>query len=179
MLALPRSEKTDSISPLVRPQRLLKLISLLEAGRAITGDSLAQSLGVCRRTVFRDVKVLRGANIPIYFDSSDQGYRIRRNAAEQVAAAAAPSPESTWVHDGAVCRCPKIIAEEIAALLLALRVAGPLPDTIVDACESALVKIMAAALPAARQRAVNIMEESFEPSETPMEFHLLPLRPSG
>lgn len=180
MLVVPESESTDRVSPLVRPQRLLKLVSLLEGGGVVTGDTLAVSLGVCKRTVFRDIKLLRAANIPISFDLSQGSYSIRRNGSKQAAnAAAIPMPEGTWVHDGAVCRCPKIMAEEIAALLLALRVVGPLPNNIVDACESALVKIMAAALPTARQEAVNIMEQSTERTETFPEAHVLRLRPSG
>jgi hypothetical protein len=176
MLLLSRPEDTDGAAPLVRPQRLLKLVSLLESGAVLTGETLAQLLGVCRRTIFRDVKLLRAANIPIYFDLAHQSYRIRRNDAKQ-AAAAMPITDGTWVHDGTVCRCPKIVAEEIAALLLALRVVGPLPDSIVDACESALVKIMAAALPTARQQAVDILEQSSEKSPGQIEPQVLPLRP--
>ena len=180
MLVLPKAGDANRVSPLVRPQRLLKLVSLLESGDAVSGETLANSLGVCTRTVFRDIRLLRAANIPILFDLSHRGYCIRRNNVRNpVGTSEASAPDNAWVRDGAVCRCPKIMAEEIAALLLALRVVGPLPDNIVDACESALVKIMAAALPAARQRAVNIMEQSAETVEIPVGPHVLPLRPSG
>lgn len=178
MLAISTAEMADGVSPLVRPQRLLKLVSMLESGAVVTGETLAQSLGVCRRTIFRDIKLLRAANIPISFDLAYKSYRIHRSDVLQSAdAGVVPVPESAWVHDGAVCRCPKIAAEEIAALLLALRAVGPLPGSIVDSCESALVKIMAAALPAARQQAVRIMEQPAYGGESQLEPQVLPLRP--
>lgn len=177
MQLLPNAKDTDCASPLVRPQRLLKLVSLLESGAVATGDSLAQSLGVCRRTVFRDIKLLRAANIPISFDMSHGTYYIRRSGIKRTSEAVVASPpEGSWVHDGSTCRCPQIQADEIAALLLAMRVVGPLPDHIVDACESALAKILAAALPTAREQAVNLLDRSSHQTSEP---HVLPLRPSG
>jgi predicted DNA-binding transcriptional regulator YafY len=179
MLAIPDSQLTDNVSPLVRPQRLLKLVALLENTRAIDGDALARALNVCKRTVMRDIKLLRAANIPISYDVSLAGYCLRRGTARTVDPEVVAVPNSAWVHDEGVCRCPKIMAEEIAALLLALRLAGQLPETIVDACESALAKIMAAALPAARTQAVQIVEQLSEPRQGEVESNVVPLRPSG
>lgn len=178
MLALSRSDGSDGVSHRIRPQRLLKLVFLLESGSVLAVDELANSFGVSRRTIFRDIKVLRSANVPIAFDLAHGGYCIQRNGAHNIAADA-PLPATSWVHDGEVCRCPKILSDEIAALLLAIRVAGPLPEKIAAACETALVKIMAAALPAAREQAIHILEQHSEPGEDSDSELVLRLRPSG
>jgi len=59
-----------------RIYRLLQLITLLQSGRNYTPDELADELEVSKRTVFRDLNVLEMANIPYYFDSDRNGYRI-------------------------------------------------------------------------------------------------------
>jgi proteasome accessory factor B len=52
------------------------LIGLLQAGRGYNTDALAQTCGVSRRTVFRDLDLLRLSGIPLLFDEKQQGYRI-------------------------------------------------------------------------------------------------------
>jgi proteasome accessory factor B len=59
-----------------RIQRLLQLIGLLQAGRSYNTEALAQACGVSRRTVFRDLDLLRLSGIPLLFDENQQGYRI-------------------------------------------------------------------------------------------------------
>ena len=56
--------------------RLLKLISHLQAGRGHNAEALAVHLEVSRRTVFRDIEILRQAGIPLAYDEQKQGYRI-------------------------------------------------------------------------------------------------------
>ncbi|QDU71141.1 helix-turn-helix transcriptional regulator [Mucisphaera calidilacus] len=58
-----------------RLPRLLRLITLLQSGQAQNPDQLAEELGVHRRTVFRDLDLLRKAGIPCFFDQGD-GYRV-------------------------------------------------------------------------------------------------------
>lgn len=60
---------------LSRVHRLLRLISLMQSGRALAADALAHELGVSRRTLFRDLKLLEAAGVPYYHDRS-RGYRI-------------------------------------------------------------------------------------------------------
>jgi proteasome accessory factor B len=62
-----------------RVHRLLRLITLLQAGRNYSADALATELEVSKRTVYRDLNMLELANIPYYFDPDCGGYRIRRN----------------------------------------------------------------------------------------------------
>ena len=52
------------------------MIGLLQAGRGYNAEALAQECGVSRRTVFRDLDLLRQSGIPIAFDDEQQRYRI-------------------------------------------------------------------------------------------------------
>jgi len=61
---------------LSRITRLLKLIGVLQAGRGHNASALAQSCGVSRRTIFRDLDALRRAGAPLQFDEVEQRYRI-------------------------------------------------------------------------------------------------------
>jgi proteasome accessory factor B len=56
--------------------RLLKLIGLLQAGRAHNTDGLAEACTVSRRTIFRDLDLLRLAGVPLVFDDQQQRYHI-------------------------------------------------------------------------------------------------------
>lgn len=59
-----------------RIYRLLRLVNLLQSGRAMTANELADDLQVSRRTVFRDLNALEMAHIPYYYDAVTKGYRI-------------------------------------------------------------------------------------------------------
>lgn len=61
-----------------RIPRLLRLIALLQSGRARTAHDMMAELNVSRRTLFRDLNVLREAGIPYYHDPQ-AGYRIARS----------------------------------------------------------------------------------------------------
>jgi predicted DNA-binding transcriptional regulator YafY len=61
---------------LARIHRLLKIISLLQAGKGFNADHLAVECGVSRRTVFRDLDVLRQSGVPLTYDEQGQRYRI-------------------------------------------------------------------------------------------------------
>jgi predicted DNA-binding transcriptional regulator YafY len=52
--------------------RCLKLVALLRGDEARTTVELAKELRVCRRTIFRDLRVLKASGIPIHRDS--RGY---------------------------------------------------------------------------------------------------------
>lgn len=61
---------------LARIHRLLELIGLLQAGRGYNAEGLAQTCGVSRRSIFRDLDLLRQSGVPVAFDESQQCYRI-------------------------------------------------------------------------------------------------------
>jgi proteasome accessory factor B len=56
--------------------RLLKLIGLLQGGRACNTEALAQACEVSRRTIFRDLDTLRQAGVPLVFDERKQTYHV-------------------------------------------------------------------------------------------------------
>ncbi len=63
---------------LSRIHRMLRLLTLLQSGRAATATDLTLELGVSRRTLFRDLKALQEAGVPCYYEAG-MGYRIARS----------------------------------------------------------------------------------------------------
>lgn len=57
-----------------RIHRVLRLITLMQSESTLTAESLADELGVSRRTLFRDLNLLEAAGIPYY--NEGEGYRI-------------------------------------------------------------------------------------------------------
>ncbi len=61
-----------------RVHRLIRLITLLQSHLARSADELTLELGVSRRTLFRDLKLLEAAGVP-YYHERGKGYRIRQS----------------------------------------------------------------------------------------------------
>jgi proteasome accessory factor B len=61
---------------LTRIRRLLNLIGLLQAGKGFNVEGLAVECGVSKRTIFRDLDLLRASNVPFLFDEEHQQYRM-------------------------------------------------------------------------------------------------------
>ncbi len=61
---------------LKRISRLVQLLGLLQAGKAHNAGDLAALCDVSRRTIFRDLDVLRQAGVPLLFDDEQCVYRI-------------------------------------------------------------------------------------------------------
>ncbi len=61
-----------------RLHRVLRLVTLLQSGATWGADELAKELAVSRRTLFRDLNMLRAAGIP-YLHDPRTGYRIAAN----------------------------------------------------------------------------------------------------
>ncbi|MEX2113589.1 MAG: WYL domain-containing protein [Pirellulales bacterium] len=61
---------------LSRISRLVQLLGLLQAGKGNNAGALAKACGVTRRTIFRDLDVLRQAGVPLLFDDESGIYRI-------------------------------------------------------------------------------------------------------
>ncbi len=59
-----------------RLQRVLRMVTVLQSGRYFSPDELSEQLGVSRRTIFRDLDMLRKAGIPYYHDDEKGGYKI-------------------------------------------------------------------------------------------------------
>lgn len=59
---------------LSRITRLLQLLGVLQGGKGYNTSGLANACGVSRRTIFRDLDVLREAGVPLFFDEAQQHY---------------------------------------------------------------------------------------------------------
>ena len=64
---------------LTRISRLVQLISLLQAGKGQNADELSALCGVSRRTMFRDLDLLRQAGVPVLFDDDEGWYRLEQH----------------------------------------------------------------------------------------------------
>jgi proteasome accessory factor B len=64
---------------LTRIRRLLNLIGLLQAGKGFNVEGLARECGVSKRTIFRDLDLLRASNVPLVFDDRRQQYHLSGN----------------------------------------------------------------------------------------------------
>lgn len=56
--------------------RWFQLLTAIQSGRPHTAQDLAERLGVTTRTIYRDVRQLEEAGVPIFFDSEHKGYRL-------------------------------------------------------------------------------------------------------
>lgn len=61
-----------------RVHRLIRLITLMQSNKARNATDLTLELGVSRRTLFRDLKLLEAAGVP-YYHERGKGYRIRQS----------------------------------------------------------------------------------------------------
>ncbi len=59
-----------------RVNRLLQMMLLLQGSRSWTSEELALRFEVSKRTIFRDVELLRKSGIPISTDDSAGGYQL-------------------------------------------------------------------------------------------------------
>ncbi|MEM9751849.1 MAG: WYL domain-containing protein [Planctomycetota bacterium] len=64
--------------PLPRVQRLIRLLTLLQSTPAPDVHTLQEELGVSRRTLFRDLKLLKDSGIPVYHHDEKGGYRVQQ-----------------------------------------------------------------------------------------------------
>lgn len=62
-----------------RVHRLLKVLTLIQAGGGWNAARLAEACGTTERTIYRDLNMLEGAGIPYFFDDETRTYRIRRD----------------------------------------------------------------------------------------------------
>ena len=61
---------------LTRISRLIQILGLLQTTKGQNAGELAESCDVSRRTIFRDLDVLRDAGVPLLFDDDHNVYRI-------------------------------------------------------------------------------------------------------
>jgi predicted DNA-binding transcriptional regulator YafY len=59
-----------------RVSRAIQILTALQSGQRYTVDGLAKMLGLSKRTVFRDLEVLRRAGVPCDYEKKTRGYTI-------------------------------------------------------------------------------------------------------
>jgi predicted DNA-binding transcriptional regulator YafY len=59
-----------------RHARVLRLLSHLQSGVGLNALELSRHLKVCRRTIFRDLKLMREAGVDVYYDARHDCYRL-------------------------------------------------------------------------------------------------------
>ncbi len=62
-----------------RVHRLLRIITLIHGSSRLNAARLAELCETSERNIYRDIKMLEGAGVPIFFDAVDGGYSIRRD----------------------------------------------------------------------------------------------------
>jgi len=62
-----------------RIHRLLKLITLLQTGKTFLANDLAGEIHVSRRTLFRDLDMLRLAGVPLLYHKDQHSYAIEKS----------------------------------------------------------------------------------------------------
>ncbi len=59
-----------------RQVRALRILNCLQAGPGFNAKDLARQLNVSRRTIFRDLDLIRRAGVQLYFDDRYDAYRL-------------------------------------------------------------------------------------------------------
>lgn len=59
-----------------RIRRLIELVAVLQSGRKLNSADLARECGVSRRTIFRDLRALQEAGLPVRYDEEQEAYTL-------------------------------------------------------------------------------------------------------
>ena len=162
---------------LSRISRLVQLLGLLQAGKGRNVNALAKACAVSRRTVFRDLDVLRQAGVPLLFDDDEGVYRIPGTyflPPTNFTAEEALAMMILCYELGGNQRLPFYEAAQSAALKLESSLPGRVRDRLRDATTAVQIKLppgnpLEGHLPTYRQllaciaarRSVRIVYDSF------------------
>jgi predicted DNA-binding transcriptional regulator YafY len=64
------------VSSVGKIRRLLQILEYLQSGRRYHTGELSSFVGVSKRTIFRDLKVLQDSGVQLLYDDAEQGYWI-------------------------------------------------------------------------------------------------------
>jgi predicted DNA-binding transcriptional regulator YafY len=118
---------------MIRVERLLRLIHLLHTTKPCSVATLCDELDVSRRTLFRDLNILKDAGLTLSFDKATQSYVPGRHSLLpplmlDVEEALALMFQSTKAL------APGVTPEHQAVLRAAAKIEAALPPQVVDRC---------------------------------------------
>lgn len=66
----------NQLSAIGRHARILQILAHLQTGGGLNGRDLARKMNVSRRTIYRDLNMIRDAGIHVFFDEPANCYRL-------------------------------------------------------------------------------------------------------
>lgn len=116
-----------------RVKRLLKLMQTLQSGRSYDAGELSAVVGVARRTLFRDLKLLKESGVSYEFDRASLRYKAERTRSlPPVQLTHAEAFALMLAITSLVSR--NIAPDNTAATSAALKIESLLPQSVLDYC---------------------------------------------
>ena len=127
-----------------RINRVIEILTTLQAGESYTVSELSEMFGTSRRTIFRDLKELQDIGVPYHYDAETGGYSIRPEYFLP--------PADLNLHEAlSLLLLAHKVSNQVqlpfkrSALLAALKIENNLPAKIRQYCSTALRNISAGA----------------------------------
>jgi predicted DNA-binding transcriptional regulator YafY len=129
-----------------RHARAIRLLTCLQGGTTLNAVELSRRLKVSRRTIYRDVRLIRHAGIAIEFDSESCGYRLEGERQPAVMPAILSEREvaqlALTAHLSPLCAMPQFriaVRETLGRLLMAF--SRDVRDAVADLLNSCEVSL--------------------------------------
>ncbi|WP_425616809.1 helix-turn-helix transcriptional regulator [Anatilimnocola sp. NA78] len=128
-----------TVQPGSRVRRLLQLLWILQSCQGWSCSQIAGHFQVSRRTIFRDIQILRDSGIPVFTDGTCGGYKLTNSA---------------------LLKCPDLEVLELLALAM-LHNSPELAkvDLLQRAATMAIAKLMSAVPGRVRNRVQALIKE--------------------
>ncbi len=117
-----------------RLKRLLRMLTLLQTGRASSAATLAEELGISKRTVCRDLTLLMAAGVNVTYSRSAGGYCVGQSALSALEDVTLPETLALLIMCR-VLRAHPAIWQEQAADRIAQKVEATIPRRMRDTCQ--------------------------------------------
>ena len=123
-----------------RINRVIQILTTLQAGESCTVGELSEMFGTSRRTIFRDLKELQAIGVPYHYDSKTGAYTIKPEFF-------LPSADLNLQEALSLLLLAHKVSNHVqlpfkkSALLAALKIENNLPDKIKEYCKTALRNI--------------------------------------
>jgi predicted DNA-binding transcriptional regulator YafY len=123
-----------------RINRVIEILTTLQAGESYTVGDLSEMFGTSRRTIFRDMKELQAIGVPYHYNARTGGYSIKPEYF-------LPSADLNLQEAMSLLLLAHKVSNQVqfpfkrSALLAALKIENNLPDEIKQYCKTALRNI--------------------------------------